>query len=208
MYDANTSLKQFLEETAKKQATPGGGSVTALAGALAAAMGEMVLNYSIGKKELAQYESELRPALEEMSRARNMLLELMTEDQTAYEAVAAARKLPAGSPQRKQQEPAALMAAIRGPQAMAATAVAILGVVDRIANFVNYHLLSDLAVCADLAMATTRCAIYNVRVNISDALPPEDRRKLESFISRMLSEAGMLIQQVSPRIWARHAQGV
>ena len=41
---------------------PGGGSVAALAGALAAAMGEMVLNYSIGKKDLAAHEPVLREA--------------------------------------------------------------------------------------------------------------------------------------------------
>ena len=51
-YDAKTSLSDFLDATAAKQPAPGGGSVTALCGALAAAIGEMVLNYSIGKKGL------------------------------------------------------------------------------------------------------------------------------------------------------------
>lgn len=208
MYDARTTISDFLQAAASKQPTPGGGSITALVAALAAAMGEMVINYSLGKKELAAYESELQPALAEMTQARNVLLELMAEDQSAYEAVAAARKLAVGSPERIEQEPAALLAAIRVPQAIAATSVAVLEIADRIINFVNYHLLSDLAVCADLAMAATRCAIYNVRVNVNDSLSPADRRNIESSISRLLSQAAILIQQLSPRIWARHAQGM
>ena len=171
-------------------------------------MGEMVLNYSIGKAELAAYEEELRPALAELTQARRVLLELMAEDQSAYEAVAQVRKLPAGSAERTVQEPAALMAAIRVPQAIAATSVAILEIVDRIVNFVNFRLLSDLAICSDLAMAATRCAIYNVRVNLTESMSATDRRAIESFISGLLSQAAMRIQQLSPRIWARHAQGV
>jgi formiminotetrahydrofolate cyclodeaminase len=208
MYDANTSLADFLQAAASRQPTPGGGSTTALVGALSAAMGEMVLNYSIGKADLAAYEDELRPALAELTQARRVLMELMVEDQSAYEVVGQVRKLAAGSPERLAQEPAALLAAIRVPQAIAATCVAVLELADRMVNFVNYQLLSDLAVCSDLAMAATRCAIYNVRVNISDAMSPEDRRGVESSISRLLSQAAMRIQQLSPRIWARHAQGV
>jgi methenyltetrahydrofolate cyclohydrolase len=208
MYDANTSLKDFLQASANKQATPGGGSITALVGALAAAMGEMVLNYSIGKADLVAYQDELRPALAELTQARRVLLELMVEDQSAYEAVSQARKLPAGSAEQLAQEPAAIMAAIRVPQAVAATCVAVLELADRVVNFVNFQLLSDLAVCSDLAMAATRCAIYNVRVNVSESMSPADRRAIESSISRLLSQAAARIQQLSPRIWARHAQGI
>ena len=86
---------------------------------------------------------------------------------------------------------------------MAATAVAVLGVCDRVINFVNFHLLSDLAVAADLAMATARCAVYNVRVNLSDIADPHERQTIESTIGQTLSHAAVLIQRVSPRIWAR-----
>ncbi len=51
---------------------------------------------------------------------------------------------------------------------MAATGIAILETIDGIAMFVNPWLLSDLAVSADLAMATVRCAIYNIRANLAD----------------------------------------
>jgi formiminotetrahydrofolate cyclodeaminase len=207
MYDQSTTIKQFLDATAAKQPTPGGGSVTALAGALAASMGEMVVNYSIGKKDLEPFIDELKPAIEEYHRAREVLARLMAEDQQAYESLTAARKLPEGSAERNSQLPAALAACVRAPQAMAATAVAVLELCDRIVNFVNPHLLSDLAVCADLSMATVRCAVYNVRANLADIADDAERQRAEAAVFELLSKAGVLIQQVSPRIWARHAQG-
>ena len=207
MFDSSTPIGTFLDAAAAKQPTPGGGSVTGLAGALAAAMGEMVVNYSIGKKDLEAYAGELKPALDEYHRAREMLTQLMAEDQQAYAALTAARKLPEGSTERATQMSTSLAACIRAPQAMAATAVAVLELTDRIVNFVNIHLLSDLAVCADLSMATVRCSVYNVRANLPDVSDEAERQRIEASLFELLSKAGMLIQQVSPRIWARHAQG-
>jgi formiminotetrahydrofolate cyclodeaminase len=206
MYDQTTPIGQFLDAAAAKQPTPGGGSVTALAGALAASMGEMVVNYSIGKKDLEPYVGELKPALAEFHRARQMLAQLMAEDQQAYADLTAARKLPENSPQRADKLRAALTACIRAPQAMAATAAAVIELCDRIVNFVNPWLLSDLAVCADLSMATVRCAVYNVRVNVGEVVDESERQRIESTTFEILSRAGKLIQQVSPRIWSRHRQ--
>src|SRR5687768_5073118 len=144
MHDHTSTIAAFLDGTAAKQPAPGGGSVTALAGALAAAMGEMVLNYSVGKKGLEAHQDQLRAALAELHRARGLMLQLMAEDQAAYEALTAARKLPQHPPDREARFNAALLASIRGPQAMAATAVAILELCDRVADVANHYLLSDL----------------------------------------------------------------
>src|SRR5579864_324654 len=206
LYDANNTLAQFLDGAAAKQPAPGGGSVAALAGALAAATGEMVVNYSVGKKGLEAHQTSLRSALAELHRARQLMLELMVEDQSAYQALTAARKLPPGSPEYQTQHPAALLAAIRAPQAIAATAAAILDLSGRLIDIVNFHLLSDLAVCADLAMATVRCGICNVRVNLSAVADSRDRERITADVEQMLSRATDLIRQISPRIWQRHGK--
>lgn len=206
MYDASRSIEEFLDATAARQPIPGGGSVTALVGALSAAIGEMVVNYSLGKKDLKEFEGELKPAVDELTRARKLMLALMVEDQAAYQTLTGLRKLPADSPERTQRMPAALLACIRAPEAMAATGAAVLAVCDGLVNFVNPYLLSDLAVCADLAMATLRCAIYNVRVNLK-SVDEADRAAIEGRVDKILDRAVTLIQSVSPRIWARDAQG-
>jgi formiminotetrahydrofolate cyclodeaminase len=206
MFDASTPIGTFLDAAAAKQPTPGGGSVAALAGALAASMGEMTLNYSVGKKGLEAHQDVLAAALRELTHARAVLLQLMAEDQGAFAAVTAARKRPESDPDRDACFAAALLACIRIPQAMAATGVAILEIVDRVADKVNPWLLSDLAVCADLAMATTRCALYNVRANLPDVKDPVDRDRIETSSRTLLAHALTLVQRASPRIWARHAK--
>ena len=206
-YDENSTIGQFLDAAAAKQPAPGGGSVTALAGALAASMGEMVVNYSVGKKSLSQHEPDLKQALAELNRARGLLLRLMAEDQAAYETLTAIRKLPETAADRQSQFEVALLACIRAPQTMGATALAVLELSDRIADKVNHYLLSDLAVCAELAMATLRCAVYNVRVNLGDLTDPEDRRKIEATSAQFLSHGTDVIRRVVPRIWARQEKG-
>jgi formiminotetrahydrofolate cyclodeaminase len=206
MYDENTTIHDFLNATAARQPTPGGGSVTALAGALGAAMGEMVLNYSVGKKNLAQHQDDLKVGLSELTRARTLLLGLMAEDQAAYEALTAARKLPDSHATKQKDIDIALVACIRVPQAMGATALAILAEADRLVDKVNYYLLSDLAVCCELAMATVRSAGYNVRVNLPDLQDPRDRDRVQGDADQLLARATHVVARAVGRIWARHAR--
>jgi formiminotetrahydrofolate cyclodeaminase len=204
MYDRSKSIEDFLSATAAKQPTPGGGSVAALAGALAASIGEMVLSYSIGKKDLIPFDAELKHAAHELQRAREVLLALMVEDQEAYAELTAVRKFPVESSERAERLPAVALACIRCPQAVGATAVAVLKLCDQVVEIVNPWLLSDLAVSADLAMATARSAGYNVRVNLSSIESAAERMKIEEETQAMLSHAKSLIQHVSPLIWWRY----
>ncbi|HEY1628250.1 MAG TPA: cyclodeaminase/cyclohydrolase family protein [Tepidisphaeraceae bacterium] len=206
MYDPNVSLNDFLNAAAAKQPAPGGGSVAALAGALAASMGEMVLNYSVGKKSLAAHEPELRTALAEMTRARHLLLQLMVEDQFAYEALTAAKKLPESDASRQSEFNVALLTSIRIPQAMGATAVAMLELAEKLVDKVNHYLLSDLAVCCELSMATIRCASYNVRANLPDLTDAKDRESIELSARRLTERGATVIRQTIPRIWGRHGK--
>ena len=176
--------------------------MAAPAGSLAAAMGEMVLNYSVSKKGLEKHQQELKAALAEFHRARMMMLELMTEDQSAYEALTAARKMQADSPKRASGDVGG--DAVRAvPQNIAGTAAAVLELAEKLVDQVNHHLLSDLAVCAEMAMATTRAAIYNVRVNLAEIGDAEQRGQIEATDRQFLQRAVGLIQKVQPRIWER-----
>ena len=201
MFDATHPIASFLDATAARQPAPGGGSVTALVGALSAAIGEMVLNYSVGKKNLAAHEPALQAGLAELHRARQIMLTLMVEDQAAYEEVTALRKLPDDSPDRQKNYPATLLACIRVPEAMAATGIAILELCGRLAEKVNKYLLSDLAVCAELAMATVRCGLYNVAINLNDLADARERERFEKLSAQMLAHATSLVRGVLPRIW-------
>ncbi|MBC8109124.1 MAG: cyclodeaminase/cyclohydrolase family protein [Anaerolineae bacterium] len=202
--ESSASIAQFLDATAAKQPAPGGGSVTALAGALAAAIGEMVLQYSIGRKDvLPADDTKLREALAEMTRARNMLVELMIEDQAAYSALSAARKNARDQGDADPTFAAALLACIRIPQAIGATAGALLDLCAQVAPKANKFLLSDLAVCAELAMATVRCATYNVQINLADVSDATERRHFEDSMNHLIARATERIRSIIPAIWKR-----
>jgi formiminotetrahydrofolate cyclodeaminase len=203
MYDESRTIVDFLKAAAAKQPTPGGGSVSALAGALAAAMGEMVVSYSVGKKDLVAHDAELREALAEFARARGMMLELMVEDQAAYEAMTAVRKLPPDSPERRDRLSVTLAVCIRVPQVIATTSAAVLELCERLVDKVNRYLLSDLAVCAELAMATVRCGVYNVRVNLSDVADAAQKQAYRAEAQAQVARAVEIVRRVMPRIWRR-----
>ena len=141
-----------------------------------------------------------------MNRARLLMLQLMVEDQAAYEALTAARKLPETSKTRQSDFDVSLLASIRVPQAMGATALAMIDLADKLVDKVNHYLLSDLAVCCELSMATIRCAIYNVRANLPDLTDSRDRTNVTASADHLLQEGTRLIQKVIPRIWSRQAQ--
>jgi formiminotetrahydrofolate cyclodeaminase len=194
MHDASATLDAFLAAAAARQPTPGGGSVSALTGALAASMGEMVLNYSIPKKELQAHRPLLEAAVAELTRARRLLLGLMVEDQAAYGALSAARK---ESPAAFE---AALASAIAVPQSIAATALAILHICSPLVDKVNRLLLSDLAVCGDLAMATLRCASHNIRANLSDIADPARRQMVDRETAQLIARGVEAVRQLQSRI--------
>jgi formiminotetrahydrofolate cyclodeaminase len=200
--DKTATIEKFLDAAAAKQPTPGGGSVSALAGALAASMGEMVLNYSIGKKGLEAQQEKLKAALAEFTRARGMMLELMVEDQAAFDELSGARKS-----QDAKKIAAAVTICVNVPLTMAATALAVIELAESLVGGVNKYLLSDLAVCAELAMATVRCALYNVRVNLPEISDSTQKKRIEQEEARLLNLGVEAMKRVIPAIWDRAKGG-
>lgn len=198
MLDKTATIEKFLDAAAAKQPTPGGGSVSALAGALAASMGEMVLNYSIGKKGLEAHQEKLKAALAEFARARGMMLELMVEDQAAFDELSGARKS-----QDAKRIAAAVTICVNVPLTMAATALAVIELAESLVGGVNKYLLSDLAVCAELAMATVRSALYNVRVNLPEISDSTQKKRIEQEEARLLNLGVEAMKRVIPAIWDR-----
>ncbi len=195
MIDASASIADFLSAAAAKQPTPGGGAVAALAGALAASMGEMVLAYSVAKKDLLPFSEQNRKALAEFTDARELLIKLMVDDQTAYQALSDAKK--AGAATSETQAIARRCIAV--PRMIGTAAINILKVANRIATTSNKWLLSDLAVCGELATATVRCAVHNIRVNLTE-VEADDRAKYVINCEQMLKQAVELVNDLMKAI--------
>src|SRR5258705_11979054 len=86
--------RPFLDAVAEPAATPGGGSVSALAAALGAALGQMVAGLSRKKKSQAMHVDKLSEHLEAMRKEADALTEAIDGDAASYDAVMAAFKMP------------------------------------------------------------------------------------------------------------------
>lgn len=160
------TLRDFLGQMAAKTPTPGGGAAASAVGALAAALAQMVVAYSIGKKALAAHEPALQAAADSLTRARGLLLALADEDAAAYGAVNELSRLPETDPRRRDELPAAQAAAVDVPMATMAAGLDLLRRFEPLATTTNRFLRSDLAIAAVLAEACCAASHWNVRVNV------------------------------------------
>jgi glutamate formiminotransferase len=162
--------RPFLDAVASPSATPGGGSVSAFAAALAAALGQMVAGLSRKKKSQAAFTEQLSDALDEMRRTADALAAAIDRDAASYDAVMAAFKLSQGDAQEIRQREEAIQEATKGasevPLQVAEQAVALFERLGQLDALVAASMRSDLQVARLMAKAGARGAMANVEINL------------------------------------------
>ena len=160
---------EYLAAVASNAPVPGGGSVAATVGALAAALAEMVCQFSVGRHDDPAVNAEIDAVLIRMTAARARLQSLAHDDEVAYATYRAASDLPKLTPDdrdaRRRALQVALVEAANVPLATAEDCVALLLDIDYIATNGNPHVRSDATIAAILGEAAIRASAVNVRVN-------------------------------------------
>ena len=177
----NEGTKRFLEDVASSSPTPGGGSVAAMAGAIASSLGEMVCNLTIGKKRYADVEEDIKKLREKCSEARERFLELVEEDALAFDKVMEAFK-------KKEGIEDALKLAAETPLATARECISLLHVLVEVAEKGNKNSISDAGVAALMAQAAFHSAMLNVRINIKDMEDLDYKSRMEEEMVEMREE--------------------
>jgi formiminotetrahydrofolate cyclodeaminase len=182
--NADRGLSTYLDEVAAGTPAPGGGSATAVVGALAAALGEMVANLTLGREKYADAEASLRPARDRLTALRSSLLAAAAADEAAYQSYRDAASLPRTSDgemtARADAMQQALIAATDVPFAAARSAQEVAEILQSVARKGNPHVRSDAALGALLAEAALRGALLNVRGN---AAMLEDRELAATYLT-------------------------
>ncbi|MGP8077552.1 MAG: glutamate formimidoyltransferase [Thermoplasmata archaeon] len=158
----------FAARLAARTPTPGGGSAAAVVAALAAALGEMVLAYSIDPKAPAPSLVELRAKL---TVARARFLELSDADARSYDSVRTARRGLRERPNEPSSREAyldSLRNASRVPLDTARAAVECAGALGAVRGQTKAALGSDLVTALALFRAATEGALANVAINLDD----------------------------------------
>ncbi len=164
-------MRENLEPAASGQPTPGGGSVSALVGALGVTMAEMAANFTVGKEKLRDVALQVTELLSALTDARANLLDLMEKDIAAYAEVSSAYSLPRGTDEdkaaRTQAIQEALAVALAAPLEAMQVTVAALEAARKLVDIANPNLISDVGVAAELLLGAMRGARLNVDVNLA-----------------------------------------
>lgn len=187
------TLDGFIERLASAQPTPGGGSASAVAASLAAALVAMVASLSEGRPKYEAHAGLIARSLAAGRELAARCLGLADDDAVAYAGFSAALKLPRESDAERDARAAAIREAAR------AAALAPLGAVEACREIVaaaealagrsNVNASSDLAVAALLAEAGARGAAANVLVNLpmtgDEALAAELSARVEGLLGEI-----------------------
>lgn len=202
------TLRELLRRLATSDPVPGGGSASALAGALAAALTSMVTALTEGRTGSDEDAATIREIAVAAASAQSELLNLVTLDASAYDAVVQARRLPrdteAEQRNRRVQVEHATRQATDAPLQTARTAARVLGLAERLVPVGNRHAISDVGVAAHLAAAAMRGAALNVRINLPGLTvgPDDELASAGDELEELLATA----DEVEARVAAAVAQ--
>ena len=163
------SCKAFADETASESPAPGGGSISAYMGALAAALGTMVANLSAHKAGWDDRWEEFSDCAEKGRAILDRLILLVDEDTEAFNRIMAVFAMPKNTPEEKAARSAALEAATlyatEVPLRTMKAAYDTFDLLRQMASQGNPASVSDAGVGALAARSAVLGAQLNVRIN-------------------------------------------
>jgi methenyltetrahydrofolate cyclohydrolase len=193
-------LRVYLDDAASGRPAPGGGSVSACAGALGAALVSMVCNLTRGREAFAAVAVEIEALVVRAEEARARLETLLQDDTVAYNAVIEAYRMPKTTERERAARSAAvqagLIAAAAVPLEICRHAVEVCRLARTAARLGNPQAVTDAGIGAVLGEAAAVGASLNVEINLGSI---EDAAYVEAAASEaaaLLAEAADLRTEV------------
>ena len=181
----------YLASVAAGTPTPGGGSVSALTGALSVALSRMVAGLALGKTGYEDRQEELSRIEARAVPLQERLAALADEDSAAYERVLRAMRMPKTTEDERAARVVAMQAAYREatkvPLETVERCVESLELAREAAEWGNRAASTDCGVAVLLAEAATRGASLNVRVNLSSLKDEAFRSEVEDRLRDLLA---------------------
>ncbi|MGD9365608.1 MAG: cyclodeaminase/cyclohydrolase family protein [Desulfobacteraceae bacterium] len=165
------SLEQFSDAVASEEAVPGGGSVSALAGGLAAALAAMVARLTMNKKKFSEVAAQMETLAHNAIELQRQLMTAVDRDADSYRQVLAALRLPKTTDEEKQARSRAMEAAFRlaadVPLEVAGLSYKIMELAEQGVRLGNPDMITDAGVALVLARSAALGALMNVNINLT-----------------------------------------
>ncbi|MGN0400398.1 MAG: cyclodeaminase/cyclohydrolase family protein [Blautia sp.] len=183
------TVEEFAMQTASNEPVPGGGSISALAGALAAALTEMVAGLTIGKKKYADVEEEMKEAVAPMHEICEHLLDDIKRDSESFDLYMQALTLPKETEEEKAARQEAmqngLKAAVAVPLSVAKRAYEVMPYAETMVVKGNKTAVTDALVATMMARTAVLGALFNVKINLESI-------KDQAFVEETAKEVAVL----------------
>ncbi len=202
------TVEEYLASVAAATPTPGGGSVSALAGALSVALSRMVAGLARGKTGYEDVQGDLERIEARAAPIQARLEALIEEDSAAYELVLRAMRMPKATDPEKAARVEAMQAAYREatkvPLETVERCVEALEIAQAAVEKGNRGASTDAGVAILLAEAAIRGASLNCRVNLAsirdEAFRSAAEVKLETLLERAVETSRRAMAVVEGRL--------
>jgi glutamate formiminotransferase/formiminotetrahydrofolate cyclodeaminase len=202
---AAMTVARFVDEVSAESPAPGGGSVAALAGSLAAGLAAMVANLTVGKKGYEGAWSDLAALAERAQRVKQGLLHAVDEDTRAFNRVLEAMRLPKATPDQAAARGAAMERAYQDaanvPLRATGLSVEAVELAREVASRGNRPSVSDAGVAALAGRCAAEGAALNVLINLGsitdEAYKARARSEAEALVTRARELAGETLALVN-----------
>jgi glutamate formiminotransferase/formiminotetrahydrofolate cyclodeaminase len=174
---ASMSVRDFVDELSSESPAPGGGSVSALAGAMGAALASMVAVLSHTKKGFESKQADLDRIAVRGQELKDQLLAAVDADTDAFDRLLEAMRMPKDSPLRDAAIADATIGAALVPLGVLEASPEVIELCREIARIGLQASLSDAGVGAQAARAAAAGAYQNVCINLGGLA--SDARKAE-----------------------------
>lgn len=195
-------IADYFQTLGSSAPTPGGGSAAALAGALASALGRMVVSVAQEKESTPERDS-LVAAFRDLEAH---FLRLAAEDERVFVEVMEALRLPKDVASRQEHVQSALERAAAVPLRAASASVCALEHLLLAEPHASRSIVSDIGVAAHLALATLRSSLLNIHANLRSLKDAEARDRIEREGNALASTAetthAELVHRVAQRLSA------
>ena len=191
----------FLDDLASSEPTPGGGSASAYAAAMAASLVAMVGRVTVGKKRYADVEGEMWPIIEEATHLVAVLQSAVHEDAAVFEAYMQARRLPRDTDQQKADRSLAIKEASKKaavvPLSVARNTLRVMQLGVKVAELGNKNAISDAGTAIALAKAAIKGAGLNVRINLIGLEEEPDPDRMLNALQNIEKQAAQLDEKAN-----------
>ena len=197
------SCEEFTEKLASKSAVPGGGGASALAGAIGAALGDMVGELTVGKKKYADVEEDVKALMAKAQDLRVRLLACVEKDAVAFEPLSRAYGIPKDDPTRDEVMEKCLRDAAAAPLEILDLCCEAIELQRGFADKGSVLAISDAATGAAICRGAMYGAAVNVKVNTKAMKHRDYAEKINAHVDTQLEKYGKIAERVYEDVYRR-----